>query len=132
MAEKFIFHMYGVNKFYGQRQALKDINLSFYPGAKIGIVGENGSGKTTVLRIMAGHDTEFQGRAQITPGFPAEQAGLEEEDVILAVDGIEINSVEELVKTIRSQEVGQEIEITYWRGNSENTTRATLVEMPEL
>jgi len=68
----------------------------------------------------------------VFPGFPAEQAGLEEEDVIIAVDDIEINSIEELVKTIRSQEVGQEIEITYWRGNSENTTRATLVEMPEL
>ena len=71
MAEKFIFHMYGVNKFYGQKQVLKDINLSFYPGAKIGIVGENGSGKTTVLRIMAGRDTEFQGDAFITPGFTA-------------------------------------------------------------
>ncbi len=69
MAEKFIFHMYGVNKFYGQKQILKDINLSFFPGAKIGIVGENGSGKTTVLRIMAGVDTEFQGHAEITPGF---------------------------------------------------------------
>ena len=77
MAEKFIFHMYGVNKFYGQRQALKDINLSFYPGAKIGIVGENGSGKTTVLRIMAGRDTEFQGHAQITPGF---RAGMVEQE----------------------------------------------------
>lgn len=68
----------------------------------------------------------------VFPGFPAEQAGLEEEDIIIAVDDIEINSIEELVKTIRSQEVGQEIEITYWRDNSENTTRATLVEMPEL
>ncbi|MFH1892207.1 MAG: energy-dependent translational throttle protein EttA [Candidatus Zixiibacteriota bacterium] len=71
MAEKFIFHMYGVDKFYGQKQVLRDINLSFYPGAKIGIVGENGSGKTTVLRIMAGLDTEFQGHAEITPGFCA-------------------------------------------------------------
>ncbi len=69
MAEKYIFHMYGVNKFYGQKQVLRDINLSFYPGAKIGIVGENGSGKTTVLRIMAGLDTSFQGHAEITPGF---------------------------------------------------------------
>ncbi len=69
MAEKFIFHMYGVSKFYGQRQVLKDINLSFYPGAKIGIVGENGSGKTTVLRIMAGLETEFDGHAQLTPGY---------------------------------------------------------------
>jgi ATP-binding cassette ChvD family protein len=71
MAEKYIFHMYGVNKFYGQKQILKDVNLSFYPGAKIGIVGENGSGKTTVLRIMAGVDKEFRGEAFITPGFRA-------------------------------------------------------------
>ncbi|MEW5876043.1 MAG: energy-dependent translational throttle protein EttA [Candidatus Zixiibacteriota bacterium] len=69
MADKFIFHMYGVNKYYGQKQVLKDINLSFFPGAKIGIVGENGSGKTTVLRIMAGLDTEFVGHAEITPGY---------------------------------------------------------------
>ena len=71
MAEKFIFHMNGVNKFYGQKQVLKDINLGFFPGVKIGIVGENGSGKTTVLRIMAGLDTEFQGNAFITPGYRA-------------------------------------------------------------
>ena len=66
MAEKYIFHMYGVNKFYGQKQILKNINLSFYPGAKIGIVGENGSGKTTVLRIMAGLEKEFDGEAEIS------------------------------------------------------------------
>ena len=71
MADKFIFHMYGVNKFYGQKQILKEINLSFFPGAKIGIVGENGSGKTTVLNIMSGKDTEFQGDAHITPGYRA-------------------------------------------------------------
>jgi len=77
MVEKFIFHMYGVNKFYGQKQVLRDINLSFYPGAKIGIVGENGSGKTTVLRIMAGRDTEFQGHAAIVSGF---RAGMVEQE----------------------------------------------------
>jgi len=69
MAEKFIFHMYKTNKFYGQKQVLRDINLSFFPGAKIGIVGENGSGKTTVLRIMAGLDAEFQGDAHLTAVF---------------------------------------------------------------
>ncbi len=69
MAEKFIFHMLGVNKSYGHKQVLKNINLSFFPGAKIGIVGENGSGKTTVLKIMAGLDREFQGEAVITPGY---------------------------------------------------------------
>jgi len=77
MGEKYIFHMYGVNKFYGQKQVLKDINLSFYPGAKIGIVGDNGSGKTTVLRIMAGLDEEFQGHAEITAGF---RAGIVEQE----------------------------------------------------
>ena len=71
MAEQFIFTMLRLNKYYGQKQVLKEINLSFYPGAKIGIVGENGSGKSTVLRIMAGRDEEFQGQAEITRGFRA-------------------------------------------------------------
>ena len=69
MAEQFIFTMYGLNKYYGQKQVLKDINLSFYPGAKIGIVGENGSGKSTVLKIMAGMDDDFHGKAELTKGF---------------------------------------------------------------
>lgn len=69
MAPQFIFTMLGLGKVYGQKQVLKDINLSFYPGAKIGIVGENGSGKSTVLRIMAGEDKEFMGEASLTKGF---------------------------------------------------------------
>ncbi len=69
MADKYIFTMLRLNKFYGQRQVLKNINLCFYPGAKIGIVGENGSGKSTVLKIMAGLDEAFQGQAFITPGY---------------------------------------------------------------
>ena len=69
MAEQFIFTMLGLNKYYGQKQVLKDINLCFYPGAKIGIVGENGSGKSTVLRIMAGKDDDFQGKADLSRGF---------------------------------------------------------------
>lgn len=68
MADQFIFTMLGLSKFYGQKQVLKDINLCFYPNAKIGIVGENGAGKSTVLRIMAGLDEEFRGEAKITPG----------------------------------------------------------------
>ncbi len=69
MADKFIFTMLGLSKSYGQKQVLKDINLCFYPGAKIGIVGENGSGKTTVLKIMAGLDDAFQGQADLTKGY---------------------------------------------------------------
>ncbi|MDD3147903.1 MAG: energy-dependent translational throttle protein EttA [Candidatus Riflebacteria bacterium] len=69
MAEKYIFTMLGLNKFYGSRQVLKDINLCFFPGAKIGIVGANGAGKSTVLRIMAGIDKEFRGQADLTKGY---------------------------------------------------------------
>lgn len=71
MAEKYIYTMLGLNKTYDSKHVLKDINLCFYPGAKIGIVGENGSGKSTVLRIMAGLDKEFSGEAFITKGFTA-------------------------------------------------------------
>ncbi len=71
MAEQYIFTMLGLNKFYGQKQVLKDIYLSFFPGAKIGIVGENGSGKSTVLRIMAGLDDEFKGKAEIIGNYRA-------------------------------------------------------------
>ena len=71
MAQQFIFTMLGLNKYYGQKQVLKDINLCFYPGAKIGIVGENGSGKSTVLRIMSALDRDFQGQAEITRGYKA-------------------------------------------------------------
>ncbi len=69
MAEKFIFTMLGLSKFYGQKQVLKDINLCFYPGAKIGIVGANGSGKSTVLRIMSGEEPDYQGQADLSKGY---------------------------------------------------------------
>ncbi len=69
MPEQFIFHMHGLNKHYGKKHVLKDIGLSFYPGAKIGIVGENGAGKSTVLRIMSGDDTQFDGEAWLSKGY---------------------------------------------------------------
>ncbi len=69
MAEQYIFTMLGLNKYYGQKQVLKNINLCFFPGAKIGIVGENGSGKSTVLRIMGGKDDDFQGQADLSKGY---------------------------------------------------------------
>ena len=69
MAEQFIFHMEGLNKSYGPTHVLKDFYLSFYPGAKIGIVGENGAGKSTILRIMAGEVTDFEGEAWLSKGY---------------------------------------------------------------
>ncbi len=66
---QFVFYMKGMSKTYpGGKQVLKDIWLSFYPGAKIGIVGVNGSGKSTLMRIMAGMDKEFTGEAWAADG----------------------------------------------------------------
>ncbi len=62
MAREFIYHMRGLSKTYpGNRKVLENINLSFYPDAKIGVLGVNGSGKSTLLRIMAGIDKEWSG-----------------------------------------------------------------------
>ncbi len=70
MAPQFIFTMRGLARFHPpDREVLKGINLSFYPGAKIGVIGGNGSGKSSLLRIMAGQDDGFTGEARLTPGF---------------------------------------------------------------
>jgi ATP-binding cassette ChvD family protein len=67
---QYIYTMIGVSKTVPpKREIIKDISLSFYPGAKIGLLGVNGSGKSTVLRIMAGVDTEFNGEARPQPGI---------------------------------------------------------------
>lgn len=67
---QYIFTMNRVSKIVeNQRFILKDISLSFYPGAKIGVLGLNGSGKSTLLRIMAGVDTHFEGEARPQPGI---------------------------------------------------------------
>jgi len=70
VAPQFIYTMRGLTRFYPpDREVLKGINLSFYPGAKIGVIGSNGSGKSSLLRIMAGEDDGFTGEARLTPGF---------------------------------------------------------------
>ena len=70
MAHQFIFTMQGVGKVHPpDKVVLRDIWLSFYPGAKIGVLGANGSGKSSLLRIMAGEDTEHLGEARPAPGI---------------------------------------------------------------
>ena len=67
---QYIYTMIGVSKIVPpKRQIIKDISLSFFPGAKIGLLGLNGAGKSTVLRIMAGVDTDYQGEARPQPGI---------------------------------------------------------------
>ncbi len=86
MAGEYIFTMQDLIKRYGRNEVLNGINLSFYHGAKIGIVGENGSGKSTVLKIMAGEDQEFEGRAAplkgTTIGFLPQEPVLDDEKTV--------------------------------------------------
>ena len=70
MPAQFIYTMRNLRRFYPpDREVLRGINLSFFPGAKIGVIGANGSGKSSLLRIMAGVDDGFTGEVRLTPGF---------------------------------------------------------------
>jgi len=87
MARQFIYQMHGLKKFLDNgKEILKGISLSFYPDAKIGIIGHNGAGKSTLLRIMAGLDDEFQGRAWIDPnakvGYLSQEPELDESKTV--------------------------------------------------
>jgi energy-dependent translational throttle protein EttA len=68
MGQRFIFDIQNLTKLHGKKEVFKDVRLSFYPGAKIGVLGSNGAGKSTLLRIMAGVDKEFMGTASPEAG----------------------------------------------------------------
>ena len=68
MARQFVYFMQGLTKTYPTRKVLDNVHLSFYPDAKIGVLGVNGSGKSTLLRIMAGLDKEYNGEAWVAEG----------------------------------------------------------------
>ncbi|MGE3918300.1 MAG: energy-dependent translational throttle protein EttA [Hyphomicrobiaceae bacterium] len=92
---QFVYHMHKLSKAYpGGKQVLKDINLSFYPGAKIGVVGLNGAGKSTLLKIMAGVTDDFLGEARpadgIKVGYLAQEPELDPEKDVLgnAMEGV--------------------------------------------
>ncbi|MFM2046478.1 MAG: hypothetical protein RL383_555 [Actinomycetota bacterium] len=81
MAHEFIYTCHRLGRFYPpDRTVLENISLSFYPGAKIGVLGSNGSGKSSLLRIMAGLDDGYSGEARLTPGFTV---GLLEQEPVL-------------------------------------------------
>ncbi len=67
--DKIIYSMYRVSKRHGQKEVLKDISLSYFYGAKIGVLGLNGSGKSSLLKILAGVDKEFDGETVVAPGY---------------------------------------------------------------
>jgi ATP-binding cassette ChvD family protein len=82
MGEKYIFTIQNLSKLYGKREVLKNIWLSFYPGAKIGVIGSNGAGKSTLLRVMALEDRDFLGSADpdkgTTIGYVPQEPRLDE------------------------------------------------------
>jgi len=69
MGPAFIFQITDLTKKFGQRELLKNINLAFYPGAKIGLLGRNGAGKSTLMKIMAGLDKEYDGETRLADGY---------------------------------------------------------------
>lgn len=99
MSQKYIFQMTGLTKKHGQKEVLKDVSLSFYPGAKIGVLGRNGAGKSTILKIMAGKDKEFEGEARLTDGYTV---GLLEQEPNLNPDKDVFGNVEEAVAETRA------------------------------
>mgnify|MGYP001814332964 FL=1 len=81
--KKVIYSMINVSKFYDKKPVLKDISLSYFYGAKIGVLGLNGSGKSSLLKIMAGHDTEFNGETILSEGYTV---GYLEQEPLVDVD----------------------------------------------
>jgi ATP-binding cassette ChvD family protein len=89
---KIIYSMYRVSKFHGKKQVLKDISLSYFYGAKIGVLGLNGSGKSSLLRILAGVDSEFDGETSVSPGHTI---GFLEQEPLVDDDRTVLQIVEE-------------------------------------
>src|SRR3954463_16697040 len=97
MARQFIYHMQGLSKTYpGNSKVLENVHLSFYPEAKIGVLGVNGSGKSTLLRIMAGIDKENNGEAWVSEG--ARFGSLEQEPHIDASKTVRENVMRGVAK----------------------------------
>ncbi|MBI9049258.1 MAG: energy-dependent translational throttle protein EttA [Anaerolineaceae bacterium] len=96
-ANKIIYSMMGVGKYIHEKPIIKDISLSYFYGAKIGVLGLNGAGKSTLLRIMAGVDKEFVGETTISPGFTI---GFLEQEPVLDDSKTVLQSVQEGVKPI--------------------------------
>jgi sulfate-transporting ATPase len=99
MGERYIFNIEKLTKHYGKREVLKDINLAFYPGAKIGVLGSNGAGKSTLLKIMALQDKEFMGEAWAEKGA---SIGYVPQEPHLTPGKTVLENVEEAVEPIRN------------------------------
>lgn len=127
---KVIYSMVGVSKYYDKKAVLKDIYLSYFYGAKIGVIGLNGSGKSSLLRILAGVDKEFNGEAVISPGYTV--GYLEQEpliDDLRTVREIVEEAVQETVNLLKEFE---EINAKFGEKMSDHAMNALLERQGEV
>jgi sulfate-transporting ATPase len=111
MGDRYIFNISNLTKHYGKKEVLKNINLNFYPGAKIGVIGSNGAGKSTLLKIMAGVDKEFMGEAWPEKGA---SIGYVPQEPHLTPNKTVLENIEEAVASTRAllrrqEEIGEEM-----------------------
>src|SRR5499425_2244692 len=122
MARQFIYHMQGLSKTYpGNRKVLENINLSFYPDAKIGVLGVNGAGKSTLLRIMAGLDKEFVGESWAAEG--ARVGYLPQEPQLDAAKSVRENVMEAVTGQRAILDRYNELAVNYSDETAEEMTR---------
>ena len=110
MAE-FVYQMYKARKAHGDKVILDDVTLSFYPGAKIGVVGPNGMGKSTLLKVMAGLEEVTNGEARLTPGYTVgmlqQEPPLDEDKTVL--ENVQMAFADTLAKVERFNKIGEEM-----------------------
>jgi ATP-binding cassette ChvD family protein len=122
MARQFIYHMEGLSKTYpGNRKVLENIHLSFYPDAKIGVLGVNGSGKSTLLRIMAGIDKEFTGEGWVSEG--ARVGYLQQEPQLDATKTVRENVMEGVAPQKAILDRYSELAMNYSDENADEMTK---------
>ena len=124
MADKIIYQLQDLHKFYDQREILKGITLSFLEGAKIGLIGLNGAGKSTLLKIIAGEDTQFEGVAKpvgnMTIGYLPQEPPLDDDKTVA-------ENIDLAVKSLRDTEA-RYYEVTGLLGEAEGEEAEKLNE----
>src|SRR3954449_5926768 len=121
MARQFVYFMQGLTKSYPTRKVLDNVHLSFYPDAKIGVLGVNGSGKSTLLRIMAGIDKDYTGEAWVAEG--ARVGYLEQEPHLDATKSVRENVMEGVAKQKAILDRYNELAMNYSEETADEMTR---------